>query len=65
MSSLIDVDHELGRPSRGRLLFSNPDDAEVRRRITIRARWTAVASIPRERRLCSTPVGGRATRAWR
>ncbi len=37
MASLIEVDRELGRAPRGRLLFSNPDHAGARQRITIKA----------------------------
>ena len=37
MASLINVDQELGRSSRHRLLFSNPDSTSGRDRITIKA----------------------------
>lgn len=36
MASLIDVDREITGASRGRLLFSNPDDPGTRRRTTIK-----------------------------
>ena len=51
MASLIEVDRELGTSSRGRLLFSNPDHPETRRRIMIKASTDGGRSWPTDRRV--------------
>ena len=51
MASLVDIDRELGRAPRGRLLFSNPDATDVRRRITIKASDDGGSNWPEDRRV--------------
>ena len=51
MASLVDIDRELGRAPRGRLLFSNPDATDVRRRITIKASDDGGRNWPEDRRV--------------
>lgn len=51
MASLIEVDRELGKPSQGRVLFSNPDHPATRRRIMIKASPDGGDSWPVDRRV--------------
>ena len=51
MASLIDVNRELEKDSTGWLLFSNPDDDKVRRRITIKASADRGVTWPKENKI--------------
>lgn len=51
MASLIDVDQELGKDAGGWLLFSNPDSAQGRHHITIKASLDQGLTWPKQHRL--------------
>lgn len=51
MASLIHVDRELGQPSDGRVLFSNPDHPGSRQRIMIKASPDGGRSWPEDQRV--------------